>query len=34
MDESDPGIFMPVKEINELRRSACEKLLQELSRKA
>jgi putative protease len=34
MDESDPGIFMPVKEINELRRSACERLLQELSGKA
>lgn len=32
MDESNPGIFMPVKEINELRRSACDKLLQELSK--
>lgn len=32
MDEGDPGIFMPVKEINELRRNACDMLLQELSK--
>lgn len=33
MDDGNPGIFMPVKEINELRRSACEKLLEELEKK-
>jgi putative protease len=34
MDESDPGIFMPVKELNELRRQAADKLLDELKNKA
>lgn len=31
MDEGDPGIFLPIKEINELRRKACDMLLEELS---
>lgn len=30
MDEGEPGIFMPVKELNELRRQAADKLLDEL----
>lgn len=32
MDEGEPGIFMPVKELNELRRQAADKLLDELKK--